>query len=494
MSKTGADHLKSLDDGREVFINGALVDDPVNHPAFRNSVRSAAALYDFQAENLDLMTYESPTSGKPVNLAWLLPKSYEDLVRRREAITAWSRQTYGFMGRSPDHIASSLVGQVMGLPLFEEHNPKCARAIWNYYEYARDNDVYLTYVIINPQADRSKDTGDQEDEFLTTAIVDEDSEGITVRGAKMLGTSSIMANDVLVANIQPLVEGEEKYAISFAIGLGTKGVKIMSRKSYEEHAVSQFDNPLSSQFDENDALIFFDDVKVPWDRIFVYRGLDMCRAQFQDTWAHSSQNYQCQIRLMVKMRFMMGLILKVCETNGVTAFPAVRDQLGRLAAQAAMVDGMVHGIEAAGENYNGYFAPNRHLVYAAQSMTQEMYPQMVNVMRELSGGGLIMLPSSAADFANPELADLIHRTQKSSATDPEGRVKLMKLAWDALGSEFASRHVQYEMFYAGAQFVTRGHMYRTYPWEDATGMVDELLASYDLKDSMITRPKSQAAE
>jgi 4-hydroxyphenylacetate 3-monooxygenase len=119
---------------------------------------------------------------------------------------------------------------------------------------------------------------------------------------------------------------------------------------------------------------------------------------------------------------------------------------------------------------------------------------MVNVMRELSGGGLIMLPSSAADFANPELAELIHRTQKSSVTDPEGRVKLMKLAWDALGSEFASRHVQYEMFYAGAQFVTRGHMYRTYPWEDATGMVDELLASYDLKDSMISRPKSQAAE
>ena len=492
MSKTGADHLKSLDDGREVYINGELLDDPINHPAFRNSVRSAAGLYDFQAENLDLMTFQSPTSGKPVNLAWLMPKTYEDLVRRREAIAAWSRRSYGFMGRSPDHIASSLCGQVMGLPVFEAHNPKCARAIWNYYEYARDNDVFLTYVIINPQADRSKDTADQADEYLTTAIVDEDSEGITVRGAKMLGTSSIMANDVLVANIQPLVPGEEKYAISFAIGLGTKGVKIMSRKSYEQSAVTEFDNPLSWRFDENDALIYFDDVKVPWDRVFVYRGLDTCRAQFQDTWAHSNQNYQCQIRLMVKLKFLMGIIRKVCDTNGTTAFPAVREQLGKLAAQASLVEGMVKGIEVAGEDFNGYFAPNRHLVYAAQVMTQEMYPQMVNVMRELAGGGLIMLPSSAEDFANPELAELIHRTQKSSIVDPVGRVKLMKLAWDALGSEFASRHVQYEMFYAGAQFVTRGHMYRTYPWNDGTDMVDELLASYELKDSIVRRPKEAA--
>ncbi len=493
MSKTGADHLKSLDDGREVYLNGELLDDPINHPAFRNAIRSAASLYDFQTENQELMTFESPTSGKPVNLCWKLPRSHEDLVRRREAIAAWSRTSYGFMGRSPDHIASSLGGQVMGLPLFEAHNPKCAKAIWNYFEYARDNDVFLTYVIINPQADRSKDTGDQEDEYLTTAIVDEDSEGITVRGAKMLGTSSIMANDVLVANIQPLVEGEEKYAFSFAISLGAKGVKIMSRKSYEESAVSEFDNPLSWRFDENDALIYFDDVKVPWDRVFVYRGLDMCRAQFQDTWAHSHQNYQCQIRLMVKLQFLMGLTRKVCEANGTTAFPAVREQLGNLAAKASLVEGMVHGIEAAGESYNGYFVPNRHLVYAAQVMTQAMYPEIINVIRELAGGGLIMLPSSAEDFANPEIADLIGRTQKSPTTDSEGRVKLMKLAWDAVGSEFASRHTQYEMFYAGAQFVTRNHMYRTFDWENAMGMVDEMLASYDLEDSLIRRPK-QAAE
>ena len=99
----------------------------------------------------------------------------------------------------------------------------------------------------------------------------------------MLGTSSIMANEVLVANLQPLKPGEEDLAFSCALPMNAKGLRVLSRKSYEASAVSVFDNPLSSRFDENDALIYFDDVKVPWERVFVYRDTDMCRAQFHDT-------------------------------------------------------------------------------------------------------------------------------------------------------------------------------------------------------------------
>ena len=99
----------------------------------------------------------------------------------------------------------------------------------------------------------------------------------------MLGTSSIMANEVLVANLQPLKPGEEDLAFSCALPMNAKGLRVLSRKSYEAAAVSVFDNPISSRFDENDALIYFDDVKVPWERVFVYRDTDMCRAQFHDT-------------------------------------------------------------------------------------------------------------------------------------------------------------------------------------------------------------------
>ena len=193
-------------------------------------------------------------------------------------------------------------------------------------------------MIINPQAERGKDWGEQ-NEDLVARIVDEDSGGITIRGAKMLGTSSIMANEVLVANLQPLKPGEEDLAFSCALPMNAKGLRVLSRKSYEASAVSVFDNPISSRFDENDALIYFDDVKVPWERVFVHRDTDMCRAQFHDTPGHAYQNYQAQIRLSVKIKFLVGLAHKITEAIGTTNMPPIREQLGILAAHVSMVAG-----------------------------------------------------------------------------------------------------------------------------------------------------------
>src|SRR5579863_780216 len=478
--KTGAEHIKSLQDGRTVYIDGVRVDDVTTHPAYRNAVASAALLYDYQArpENLEFMTFVPNGGARRVNRCWQMPHSYDELVQRRKALQAWAQVSYGFMGRSPDHVASTLIGQRMGLEVFQKHGPARAKALADYTRYATENDLFLTYVIVNPQADRSKDWGDQAED-LVARIVDEDASGITIRGAKMLGTSSIMANEVLVANLQPLKPGEEALAFSCALPMNAKGMRVLSRKSYEAHAVSRFDNPLSWQFDENDALIYFDDVKVPWDRVFVHRDTDMCRAQFHDTMGHTMQNYQSQIRLAVKIQFLVAVARRIADTIGTSAMPPIREQLGRLAASAAMVEAMVWGMEAAGRLHEGAYVPNKHFMYSAQVLTQDLYPKLMNSIRELAGGALIMLPSSAADLADPELRRIIEKTQRSPAMAPIERVKFLKAAWDAVGSEFASRHTQYEMFYAGAQFVTAGHSFRTYDWDAAGALLDALLAGYD---------------
>ncbi len=291
----------------------------------------------------------------------------------------------------------------------------------------------------------------------------------------MLGTAAIMANELLVANLQPLRPGEEDLAVSFAVPMSTKGLKLLSRKSYEAHAVSPRDNPLSSRFDENDALVWFEDVKVPWERVFVYRDTDMARAQFHDTLGHTFQNYQSQIRLAVKVRFLVGIARRLADTIGTSAMPPVAEVLGRLAAQAAMVEGMVVGMDAAGHMQGGYFVPNKHMMYAAQVLTQELYPRIIDTIRGLAGGALIMLPSSSRDSDNPELARIIGLTQRSPISNAQERVDFLKLAWDAIGSEFGSRHTQYEMFYAGAPFVTCGHSFRTYDWAEADGLVQNIL-------------------
>jgi 4-hydroxyphenylacetate 3-monooxygenase len=485
LCKTGAEHIKSLKDGRTVYIDGELVGDVTEHPAFRNAVKSAGALYDFQArpENLELMTFVPDGSNRRVNRSWQMPRSYDEMVLRRKAMQAWAGVSYGFMGRSPDHLASALVGQRMGIEVFRKHNPERAKAFADYFEEARRNDIFLTYVIINPQAQRGKDWGEQ-DEDLVARVVDEDSSGITIRGAKMLGTSSIMANEVFVANLQPLRAGEEDLAFSCALPMNAKGLRVLSRKSYEASAVSVFDNPISSRFDENDALIYFDDVKVPWERLFVYRDPDTCRAQFHDTPGHAYQNYQAQIRLSVKIRFLAGLARRLTEAIGTTNIPSVSEQLGYLAAQASMVDAMLSGMEASGYKLGEWYVPNKHFMYSAQVLTQDLYPKVINTLRELAGGALIMLPSSFRDFGDPQLDKIIQTTQRSATMSPEHKVKFLKAAWDAIGSEFGSRHTQYEMFYAGARFVTAGHSFRTFDWDAATGMVENLMASYELADEL----------
>jgi 4-hydroxyphenylacetate 3-monooxygenase len=397
------------------------------------------------------------------------------------------------IGRSPDHVASSLAGMVMGLDVFRKHDPKRADALADYYRYARDNDLYLSYVIINPQADRSKSASEQADEYLVAGICDEDGEGITIKGAKMLGTGAVLSNEIMISGFQALQPGDEKYAFLACIPVNAKGVKLLSRKSYEASAPSTFDNPLASRFDENDAVVYFDEVKIPWDRVFFHRDIAMGQAQWHATRAHVLQNYQCQIRLAVKLRFLAGIVRKIAETNGIINFPQVRETLGLFAAKATMIEALVAGMESAGERYNGYYIPDRQMLCSAQVISQTLYPEMVETIRQLAGGGLVMTPSSANDFANPELAGLIARTQRSPGVEPKERVKLFKLAWDAIGSEFGSRHLQYEMFYSGPTFVARGHSYRCYDWDGAKAMVEDFMRSYAL-ETAAGKPEKSAAE
>ena len=217
--KNGAMHLASLRDGRQIYLDGGLIDDHTEHPAFHNAVRSAAHLYDFQAssEQLEHMTFASPRTGVRVSRMWQLPTSLAELVERRKALVSWAELSCGMLGRSPDHVASALSGLYMGLDQFEAYDRRCAAAVREYYEYARDADLYLTYAIVSPQADRSKGASEQADEFLPCGICDEDSTGITLRGAKMLATATPLANALMVGSIQPLRPGEETPSCQSAI-------------------------------------------------------------------------------------------------------------------------------------------------------------------------------------------------------------------------------------------------------------------------------------
>ncbi len=482
--RTGDQFIAGLQhDGRRVFIDGEEVGDVTSHPAFRDAVRSIANLYDIASDpaNRDLMTFASPATGDPVNRIWQVPRSQADLHARRAAIARWSEATLGLMGRSPDHVAGFFVGWVSAPEVFAR-NGAAERAdnLLRFFDFLRDHDVFVTYTIVPPQIDRSKPMHQQDPPDLYAGVVDERDDGVIIRGAQMLGTGTALSDYVCLSQITPVRPGDEAHAINIAVACNAPGVKIYSRRSYAAAASSTFDYPLASRFDETDSLVVFDDVLVPWEQVFVYKDIEVCRDQWWHTGAHAMGNHQAQIRLCSKLQFLMGLTKRIADMNGVAAVPAVQTLLGEMASYAAMLEGLVDAqIATCTTNANGFVEPGRQALYAAIVLQAEVYPKMLNLMRELCGGGVIQLPSSVRDFNNPEMRADIDRYTHSPGYSGEERVKLMKLAWDLIGSEFAGRHDQYEKFYAGPPFAVKTRMFQAYDFAKSARLVDAALAGYD---------------
>lgn len=479
--RTGRDYLDSIQDGREIYIDGERVANVTTHPAFAGAARSIAGLYDLVGERPETMTYPAPETGEPVETCYLIPRSVADLQARHTMITGWADATYGLMGRTPDHVASFLAGFASAPEVFARGGKAFGENVTRFYKQARDNSLYVAYTIIQPQIDRSKSAHEQAEQYLAAGVCRETDGGIVIRGAQMLGTGAALADYLFLSCIQPLRPGDEDYALSLVLPINSPGLRLYPRRGYATGQPSVYDYPLSTRYDETDALVVFHDVFVPWENVFVYRDVNLVRAQWFDTPAHILGNNQAQIRLISKTKFLAGLAHKIASTNGVDKLPPVQTQLGEVASLAAIVEGMVLASEASAvTNANGVVHPNPRFLYGAMGLQAQLYPRLVHLVRELAGGGLIQLPSSVHEFSNPDTVDDVRRYVQSPGVPAEERVKLFKLAWDMVGSEFGGRHYQYEMFYAGAPFLAKAYAYRNYGFDEAMALVDECLAGYGL--------------
>ena len=478
--RTGADYLASIrKDGRRVYYEGEVVDDVTAHPAFKGAAHSLAQLFEVAADpaNRELMTFASPRTGAPVWRCYHVPKNAADLALRRRMSTRWAEETFGLMGRTPDHVAGFLTGYAAKPSIFAEHGNQYAENILRYHEYARDNYLYLAYAIVPPQIDRSKPAHKQSDPTLHAGVVKETDAGIVLKGAQQLATGAAYSDSVYISCIHPLQPGDEAYAFAVAVPANTPGLKIYTRRPYAAAANSRFDYPLTSRFDETDALLVLDDVFVPWENVFCHRNLTLCRDQWWRTPSHSYGNHQAQIRYATKLRFLMGLTKRMCEITGVEAMPPVQIQLGEMAALATIIDSMVLAQEVqAATDEEGTVWPSKAALYAVMSLQAEINPRLINIARELAGGSIIMLPSSVKDFQVPEVAGDLERYVASPGFTSRERVAALKLVWDMIGTEFAGRHEQYEKFYGGASFLVKQNMARTYDFASALSLVERALA------------------
>jgi 4-hydroxyphenylacetate 3-monooxygenase len=482
MLRTGKEHLESLRDGRVIYIGSERVDDVTTHPAFRGAAHTVAALYDMKADPAlrDEMTYEE--DGGRHSIYFLRPRSRDDLQRRMIGHRRIADFTYGMFGRSPDHVASFVTGMTMNrnelkAPFGFPDN------LLKYYKYIRDNDVYTVYAVLPPHAARNPEFYQKQNlPIPTLRVVREDDDGVVISGMKMLATGAAFANEIWIGNVLPLAPDQKEQAITCSIPCNTPGLKLWSRQPMAMNCNSEFDSPLSYRYDESDAMLLCDEVKVSWERVFIHNDAILSRESYIKTPSHCLGNHQSNVRYAAKLRLLVGLCSKVAGATGADQIPAVKETLGRMAAQEAMLEGMINGQINAFEQWpggpEGYVCFNRRMMYGALEWCTQNYTKLVDELRELSGAGVFQMPANISIMQDSAMANEFQTFWQTPQCDALTRMKLYKLAWDVVGSEFAGRHQQYEKFYAGASFIVRNHSYRETDWLAFNKVVEDLMASY----------------
>ncbi|MDQ1131329.1 4-hydroxyphenylacetate 3-monooxygenase, oxygenase component [Microbacterium sp. SORGH_AS_0888] len=468
-ARTGSQYLARLDDRTtEIHIDGEVVTSAVSrHPAFSSVARSFARLYDLQhdpAHRGDL-TFPSPATGEPVPVSFLAPRTTDDLVRRRAGMQVWARDSAGFLGRTPDYLASALTAFGAAPAFFARAGDVFAERMLRYADRMREEDLLLAHTLVPPQVNRAVPAVRQGDGALATHIVHERSDGIVVRGARLLATAAPIADELLVLPSTVLRNAPEDapYSFAFAVPTDAPGLRFHCRSSLHRGG-GAFDEPLASRFDEMDAIAVFDDVFVPSERVFLLGRPELCNTLYSETGAGALMTHQVVTRTLAKTEFFLGLASSMAEAIGISGFAHIQQQIAELISYVEIERALLRAAEVEGtSNEHGVFLPRWETLNAARNWyPTHVAPRLTEIVRTFGASGLMATPSEA-DFAADAHGDLELYLQ-SATCGAVDRTALFRLAADAAVSGFAGRQTLYEQFFFG----------------DPVRMAAALVGSYDL--------------
>lgn len=483
--RSGAEFLQSLDDEREVWIDGRRVRRATEDPALRGAAQTLAMLFDLQradAQSGAGVLTALGDGGQPVPRATVPPRSIDEVRQRGRAFKAMADATCGLFGRTPDFMNAGIAALAAAGSVFDEHGGNGRRlgdAVRAYHRRTQHEDLCLTHVQVNPPVDRSKKVHEQAQD-IALKVVRETDAGFVVNGSRWVGTLAQLAHEVVV---MPSVvigsePGAEDYAFAFALPMATPGIKVISRPSVVPQGAGHWlDNPLANQYDEGDAVIVFDSVFVPWERTFVYRDPALCNKLYKLTCLSEHYSHQTMTRSLAKAEFMAALATFMARSTKVDGFPNVQQQLAELylfvEAQAALVERAENRAQA---TPFGTWAPDRWPLHTAQLYFFERYARMIDIVRAIGAGGLVGVPSFA-DTQGP-IAEMVGLYFASAGQGAQDRIQLMRLAADAATSAFAGRQVLYERYYQGDP-VRRAIAYcLDYPKDAMLARMEALMAEH----------------
>ena len=479
-ARSGADYLERLREASpEIYMEGQRIKDVTAHPTLGNGARTLAALYDLQSDPAvgPEMTYTSPSSGDQVGLSFIIPRSHADLERRRTMMTHWARVSCGMMGRTPDFLNVAVMSMAAASDYCGQNRPEFKQNIENYYEYIREQDLVLTHTLVNLQRSRSPLTTALEDRTdVALSVVKETDAGIIVNGARVLATLGPLSDEIIVypARTHRLPgDAGERYAFGFALPCNTPGMKFLCRESFDLGR-SHFDHPLASRFEEMDAIVFFNNVLVPWERVFLLGDVELANGWAEATNRNAHTGHQVVSKNVVKCEFILGLANLMTRTLGSTQLPQVQQMVAEVIENLEVTKACLRAAEVdATVDRWGVMCPPYMPLLVARSLFIRMYPRMAEILHFLGSSSLMALPTEA-DLNGP-LAPEIRQYLDTDTATAEERVRLFRLAWDTCCSSFASRQVLYERYFGGDALRNATVLYSQYDKEPAAEWVQRFL-------------------
>jgi 4-hydroxyphenylacetate 3-monooxygenase len=474
-ARKGEQLLQKLSESSpEIWYRGERVKDVTTHPAFKNGLNSLAELYDLQWEQPDLMLFDSPDTGDKVGRSFMIARSQEELQSISRMMKTWADHHHGMMGRAPDYLNRAMTAYAGGADFIAQHDPRFADNVRNYHQYIRENDLCLTHTLITPQANRSLGTADQADPFLAARVKEETDAGIVLRGARMLATLPV-SDEIMVFPSTLLKNRPEDapYAFGLSIPSNTPGLRFLCRESVD-YGRSNYDHPLGSRYEEMDAVVVFDDVFVPWERVFLYREVDVCNRAYSATGAIINMTHQVMFKNIAKTEFLLGLAALMVDTIGIEVFQHVQEKLATIWVNLETMKALLRAAEAdaALDDY-GVMRPAWDPLDAARNLYPQLYPRMVEIIQHLGASGLVAAPTEA-DVKGP-MKEEIKRFFQAARADALERIPIFRLAWDASLSAFAARQALYERYFFGDPVRMAGVLVRSHDMTPYMDRVREFL-------------------
>ncbi len=416
---TSQEFLESLRDGREIWIYGERVKDVTTHPAFRNTSRMLARLYDaLHDERKSILCTETDTGSGGVyaplfSKLRITSRNVCGIARRDRRMGA--RHLWMDVAAGPDYKAAFLATLGANSDFYTPFQENARR----WYKKVQEEVTFINHAIVNPPVDRNKELAEVRDVYMH--VEKETDAGLVISGAKVVATTSTLTHYNFIANNGALPIKTKDFAFVCIVATDSPGVKLFCRPSYEMTAAamgSPFDYPLSSRLDENDSIIIFDKVLVPWENVFAYGDIDKVNNFFPRSGFLPRFMFHGCVRLAVKLDFIAGLLLKGVEATGSKDFRGVQAQVGEVLAWRNLFWGLTDAMARTTTPWTpGYVLPNLDYGLAYRVASNLIYPRLKEIIENVLASALdLYLPVARQRFQgsrNPQLSrDLRARIER----------------------------------------------------------------------------------